>query len=89
MPETVDIAMFESSKRGRRRSVLFAIVVGTGFLTIAAGAGTIFQTGSTAIGAVLLSLGVGLPAFGFVIAAGKIDHVLFDDEIRIEESESA
>jgi len=72
--------MFESSERGRRRSVLFAIVVGTAFLTIAAGAGTVFQTSSVAIGAVLLAVGIGLLGLGFVIATGKIDDFLFDSE---------
>jgi uncharacterized phage infection (PIP) family protein YhgE len=78
--------MFESSERGRRRSVLFAIVVGTAFLTIAAGAGTVFEASSSAIGIVLLVVGIGLLALGFVIATGKIDDFLFENEAPGESS---
>ena len=84
MGQTGSSTMFESSERGRRRSVLFAIVVGTAFLTVAAGAGTVFQTSSAAIGAVLLAVGIGLLALGFVIATGKIDDFLFDSETAEE-----
>lgn len=82
MAETSNAGMFESTERGRRRSVLFAIVVGTAFLTIAAGTGTLFQSGgAVGIAVGLLALGVGLLGLGFAIAAGKIDDFLFEETL--------
>lgn len=80
--------MFESSKRGRRRSVLFAIVVGTAFLAIAAGAGAVVQAASPAVGIVFLVVGLALLGFGFTIATGKMDHFLFDQETTNEGAKS-
>jgi hypothetical protein len=82
MAETGNAEMFESSERGRRRSVLFAIVIGTAFLTIAAGTGVLFQSGGgVGIAVGLLVLGVVLLGLGFAIAAGKIDDFLFEETV--------
>lgn len=70
--------LFESDHDGRRRSVLFAIVVATAFLTVAAGSSTLFSAANTLLGVLLVGVGFLLLAFGAAIAVGAVDHLLFD-----------
>lgn len=79
MTKLSDVELFEVGEDADRRSVLFAIVVATGFLTVAAGASTLLSTTNVLFGVGLLVLGVTLCGGAIAIPLGALDEVLFRD----------
>ena len=78
MVDLSEIQLFESDEHERQRSIMFAIVVATGFLTVAAGTGVLAADAGVAVGIALLLAGVVTLGVGAAIAMGRVDHLLFD-----------
>jgi len=78
MVELGEVAVFGSDENSQQRSILFAIVLATGFLAVAAGAGTLAVGSNALVGAVLLAVGVLTLAGGAMIATGNADEYLFE-----------
>lgn len=78
MVELSEVQLFKADEHKRQRSIIFAIVLATGFLTVASGAATLATATNTAVGAVLLVLGVVLLAASAAVAMGSIDEYLFE-----------
>lgn len=78
MVDLSEIQLFDSDEHGQQRSIVFAIVVATGFLTVVAGAATLAAGADIAVGAVLLVLGVVVLGLGGLVGMGEADEYLFE-----------
>ncbi|MCU4718455.1 hypothetical protein [Halapricum hydrolyticum] len=78
MAELSDGQLFESDKHGRQRSVVFAIVLATGFLAVVAGVATLMAEANIAVAVGLLAVGAALLAVAGAIAIGELDAYLFE-----------
>lgn len=60
-----------------RRSVLFAITMATGFLSIVAGVSTVLATAQFLVGGTLFVVGLAVFALATSIASGRVDRYVF------------
>ncbi|AWB28546.1 hypothetical protein [Halococcoides cellulosivorans] len=60
-----------------RRSVLFAITMATGFLSIVAGVSTVLATPQLLVGGTLFVVGLAVFALATAIASGRVDRYVF------------
>ncbi|MFB6163063.1 MAG: hypothetical protein ABEJ86_06475 [Halococcoides sp.] len=82
METSATVEWFEDGDE--RRSVLFAIAMAAGFLSIVAGVSTIMATSRVIIGIALFAIGLAVFALATSIASGQLDSYLFGDSSATE-----
>ena len=76
----MDRQLFDGTKRGARRSVLFATTVATGALCFASATSVVVSGADTVWALPLAAVGIGVLVFGGYIQQGQVDSLVTDEE---------